>query len=62
MLSLGVLDSGFPFSYQKEYLIISTTDGKVKGYTDLSRDGRQYYAFLGIPYAAPPVMELRFEV
>ena len=36
--------------------IVSTTSGKVRGY---ERDGR--VDFLGIPYAAPPVGDLRWK-
>lgn len=43
--------------------IVETTHGKVSGkifYTLLSGDS--YYGFMGIPYAKPPINELRFLV
>ncbi|CAG7822767.1 unnamed protein product [Allacma fusca] len=34
---------------------------QLKGFVSNSRDGRKFFQFLGIPYAKPPVGELRFE-
>lgn len=42
--------------------IITTPQGKVQGTHKESYDGRTYTAFEGIPYAKPPLRELRFEV
>jgi len=42
--------------------IVNTTLGSLQGYTAISRDGREYFGFLGIPFAEPPVGNLRFEV
>jgi hypothetical protein len=42
--------------------IVTTNYGKVQGIISLSRDGRQYSEYLGIPFAKPPVGQLRFEV
>lgn len=42
--------------------IVDTHYGKLKGIRSDSRQGRSFYEFLGIPYAAPPINELRFEV
>jgi len=36
--------------------------GKVVGSFSLSSEGRNYSAFLGIPYAMPPIGERRFKV
>lgn len=36
--------------------------GTISGFIKNTIDGRQYYAFEGIPYAKSPVDELRFEV
>lgn len=36
--------------------------GEVKGRYLTTRDGRTISGFFGIPYAAPPVGELRFKV
>jgi len=43
-------------------IIAETPLGKVKGYPLISRKGREYYAFYKVPYAKPPLKELRFEV
>lgn len=36
--------------------------GKLKGKFEESKSGRKFSAFTGIPYAKPPVKELRFKV
>jgi hypothetical protein len=59
-VSIGVMESGFLFP--KEYPVVETSLGLVKGHSAFSRDGRKYFAFVGIPYAQPPVGPLRFEV
>lgn len=41
--------------------IVETTYGPVRGSTLLSRGNREFFGFKGIPYAAPPVGELRFK-
>lgn len=45
-----------------EYVYTDTSYGRLKGFTSESREGRQFYQFLGIPYSKPPVGELRFQV
>jgi len=42
--------------------VIDTKLGQIRGLTSLSRGGREFYEFLGVPYAQPPVGQLRFEV
>jgi hypothetical protein len=42
--------------------IVETKVGQVQGFVSVSRGGRKFYKFLGLPYAQPPVGELRFEV
>jgi acetylcholinesterase len=42
--------------------IIVLKQGSVKGHRLTSRKGREIFAFQGIPYAEPPVGELRFQV
>lgn len=42
--------------------IVSTTSGKLQGVISTSRDGREFYSYHKIPYAKPPIGDLRFEV
>jgi hypothetical protein len=42
--------------------IVETVNGKIQGGVSVSRNGKEFYAFRGIPYAKPPVGDLRFEV
>ena len=59
---------GVYFYYQNgntvthECPIVNTTLGGLQGLTSFSRDGREYSDYRGIPFAKPPVGELRFEV
>ncbi|XP_039294727.1 venom carboxylesterase-6 isoform X2 [Nilaparvata lugens] len=41
--------------------IVETSYGKVQGDFIVAKDGTKYEAFMGVPYAKPPVRELRFE-
>lgn len=41
--------------------LVQTTCGMLRGGNAVSRDGRAYMEYLGIPYAKPPVGSLRFE-
>ncbi|XP_037041077.1 esterase B1-like [Bradysia coprophila] len=41
--------------------IVQTTKGPVKGILKTSTVGEEYYRFRGIPYARPPVGDLRFK-
>jgi len=43
-------------------LEVRIADGFLKGQALQSRDGRIYYSYTGIPYAKPPIGELRFKV
>lgn len=46
-----------------EDLVVETVQGKVQGRAFVSvLNKTEYYGFLGIPYAKPPVNELRFQV
>lgn len=50
-------------SYDRNRPIISVQQGKLQGVKEKNINGRTYfYAFRGIPYAKPPVQELRFKV
>ncbi len=43
--------------------VVQTTLGLVQGSQKiLSREGRPYYEFLGLPFAQAPINDLRFEV
>lgn len=42
--------------------IVEINDGKLKGTIQKNFKGEDIFAFLGIPYAKPPVGELRFKV
>lgn len=42
--------------------VIEISDGKLRGTVLKNLDEEEIYAFLGIPYAKPPVGELRFKV
>jgi len=41
---------------------VETSLGQVEGVWQTSGKGLKYAAFMGIPYAKPPINELRFEV
>ena len=43
-------------------LIVITDNGKLLGIKLVSRNGTPYFAYFGIPYAKPPVGDLRFQV
>ena len=43
-------------------LLVSTTLGTLSGSHLTSRSGRTFAAFRGVPYAKPPVADLRFKV
>lgn len=50
------------FGQRIEGPLVKTKQGFVQGITGTSRGGRIFYEFLGIPYATPPLGQLRFEV
>jgi hypothetical protein len=52
--SLGIYHSSSP--------VVETKLGSVQGIVSASRDGREFYEYRNIPFAKPPVEELRFEV
>lgn len=45
-----------------EHPEVNTPLGKVRGYYRTSDGGRNISAFEGVPFAKPPIGELRFEV
>ncbi|XKL67579.1 hypothetical protein PGB90_003070 [Kerria lacca] len=46
---------------ENEEIKITIKQGSLKGKVQQSRNGSKYYTFLSIPYAKPPVGELRFK-
>lgn len=42
--------------------VIDTITGKVSGVKEVSTKGNTFYAYRSIPFAKPPVGELRFKV
>ncbi|CAG9854604.1 unnamed protein product [Phyllotreta striolata] len=44
-----------------EDIVVSTSNGRIRGKTQKNFDGENYCAFYGIPYAKAPVGELRFK-
>ena len=42
--------------------VVRITKGAIRGLTSKSRDGRDFHSFTAIPYAKPPLDELRFKV
>jgi hypothetical protein len=47
---------------QEEDVTVTVQQGRLKGLRFESVRGQELLAFLGIPYARPPVAELRFKV
>lgn len=59
LLLLGFVN----FSWQNERTPrVETSLGGIRGNYKISRHGRKYEAYEGIPYAQPPVGKLRFKV
>ena len=58
LASIAIISILFP-SYHGQ-LIISTTSGSVEGKA-ITTSGINSYAYLGIPYAQPPINQLRFK-
>lgn len=42
--------------------LVHVSDGSLKGKCMTTRGGRTFHAFLGIPFAKPPIGDLRFRV
>ncbi|XP_048270688.1 venom carboxylesterase-6 [Bombus terrestris] len=58
LLLLGFVN----FSWQNEQAPrVKTSLGDIRGYYKISRHGRKYEAYEGIPYAQPPIGNLRFK-
>lgn len=48
--------------YYSETVTVNTKSGPVKGFKIASAFDYRYINFIGIPYAKPPIGELRFKV
>ena len=48
--------------FNQELPEVVTHQGLLKGTTQTSFRGKEFLAFLGIPYAKPPIGKLRFKV
>lgn len=59
---LLVLSSILFFLNRGDCVLLHTKQGSLNGETLISRGGRIFSAFYGIPYAEPPVGNLRFKV
>lgn len=42
--------------------VVQISKGALRGQILKSRNGRDFYSFTGIPYAKPPIDDLRFKV
>ncbi|CAG9827444.1 unnamed protein product [Diabrotica balteata] len=41
--------------------VVKIEEGKLRGLSQKNLDGEEFYSFLGVPYAEPPIGELRFK-
>lgn len=48
--------------YFQENSTVAVKEGQLKGEVKKLLDGSSYYSFKGVPYAQPPIGELRFQV
>ncbi|CAG7734492.1 unnamed protein product, partial [Allacma fusca] len=65
MLGIGICWQSLRGSAKEEPVLqlgktVTTKNGAIQGVVLASRDGREFYAWHKIPYAKPPVGELRF--
>lgn len=58
---LASLMSSVANSEEKTYIMRQTNYGVIKGYVDKIRVGKEVEKYLGVPYAQPPIGDLRFE-
>ena len=54
LLKLGVCE--------EETIIVNLSQGQLRGKVATTFRGLDYYSFQGVPYANPPIGELRFKV
>lgn len=50
------------YSIKEDDPVVEVGQGLIQGTIRSTPKGKSYYAFLGIPYAKPPIGELRFQV
>jgi len=66
VVSVGILLGAYLIDYffihTGEVTTLELKAGKLRGKISTSRDGREFYEFLGVPYAQPPLGKLRFAV
>lgn len=55
------IDECYRYFYREE-IVVKTKSGLVKGFKIVSNFDYSYFNFIGIPYAKPPVGDLRFMV
>nr|CAI5823203.1 unnamed protein product [Callosobruchus analis] len=58
-LALGMLLSSV---YGSEGPQVTISDGVLQGIYMETKNGRQFSGFMGIPYAEPPIGDLRFQI
>lgn len=58
---LVVVRNGFALEF-KDSIVATTEQGNVLGGVRVNRKGGKFYSFTSIPYAKPPVGDLRFMV
>nr|AIY68351.1 esterase [Leptinotarsa decemlineata] len=59
-LKVKVKDPTFPY-FENGNPVLKIHTGQIRGHPLKTENGKSYYAFQEIPYAAPPVGELRFQ-
>jgi len=58
----GILMLFVGLVYGTDNIILNLSQGKIKGSIEKSRNGREFRAFQGIPYAKSPIGDLRLQV
>ncbi|KAK8723242.1 hypothetical protein OTU49_011930 [Cherax quadricarinatus] len=42
--------------------VVATQDGRIAGFKEFSTEGKPFYSFQSIPFAKPPIGDLRLRV